>query len=54
MQTEKETANIWEYNIGNNTNIVNCVSSWKIEPSQTRQSDPFILTEAALISRFIA
>ena len=29
LQIKKETANIWEYKVGNNANIANFVRLWK-------------------------
>ena len=29
LQIKKETANVWEYKVGSNANIANCVRLWK-------------------------
>ena len=31
LQIKKETANIWEYKVGNNANIANFVYLWKTQ-----------------------
>ena len=32
LQMKKEMENMWEYKVGNNTNIANYVSLWKTRP----------------------
>ena len=38
MQLNKETANIWEYKVGNNANIVNFACVWQ-NPSVVAQEE---------------
>ena len=37
VQIEKETENTWKFEVGNNTNIANFVSLWKIQNKLTQR-----------------